>query len=101
MAVLLGQVAFGGGADVSEEERGGRFRCYARKVDAVPCWDRGCEDTGFRTQGRRGVVPNAEAIAVVRAPSVLGDVSRSSSEELEMVLYQTEARVEGLCEDRV
>jgi hypothetical protein len=79
MAVLLRQIAFGRSADVSEEEGRGRLGRYAREVDAVPCWNRGCEDARFGAQGGRCVVANAEAIAVVRAPSVLSGVSRSCS----------------------
>jgi hypothetical protein len=75
VAVLFGQIAFGRGADVGEQERGGRFGCYARQVDAVPCWNRGCEDAGLRAKRGRRVVANAKAIAVVRAPSVLSGVS--------------------------
>lgn len=77
VAVLFGQVAFGGSADVREEERRGCLGRYPRQVDAVPCWNRGSEDAGLRAEGGRGVVADAKAITVVRTPTVLQCVSRS------------------------
>ena len=71
VAVGIAQIALGGGADVREDEAGRCFRCDARQVDAVPCWDCGREDAGFRAQGGRRVVADSEAVAVVRAASVL------------------------------
>lgn len=79
MAVLFGQVAFGCGAHVGEEEGGRCLGRYPRQVDTIPCWNRGCEYARLRAKGGRRVVSNAKAIAVVRAPSVLSGVSRGCS----------------------
>lgn len=38
--------AFGGGADVGEDEGGSRFGGEAGEVDAVPGWSSGGEDAG-------------------------------------------------------
>jgi hypothetical protein len=76
VAVAIGQIAFGRGADVGEDQRGRRLGRDSREVDAIPCWDGGGEDAGFGAERGRRVVANAEAIAVVWTSAVLWAVSR-------------------------
>lgn len=96
VAVRIGEIAFGRGAHVCEDERGRGFGGDAREVDTVPCWDRGGEDTGLGAERGRGVVANAKAVAVVWASPVLEDVSRVRflSCKTDVEKYQTKARVE-------
>jgi len=72
VAVCAGEGAGGGGADVGEDEGGGRFGGEPREVDAVPGGGGGGEEAGGGTEGGvGGVVADAEAVAVVGAAGVL------------------------------
>lgn len=71
VAVGVGEGAFGCGADVGEDEGGGRFGSEARKVDAVPGGGGGGEDAGGGAEGWGSVVTYAEAVAVVGSSVIL------------------------------
>lgn len=71
VAVLVAKVAFGGCADVGEDERGGGFGGQALEVEAIPGGDGGGEDAGGGAEGGGGVVAQPETVAVVRAAGVL------------------------------
>lgn len=72
VAVLVREVALGGGADMGEDERGAGLGCQALEVQAVPSGDGRGEDAWLRAKFGVGVVANAEAIAVVRPAGILG-----------------------------
>lgn len=71
VAVGVAEISFGGGAHVCEDEGGGGFGGESREVDAVPGGDGRSEDAGVGAERGGGVVPDAEAIAVVWAAAVL------------------------------
>ena len=71
VAVRVGQAAFRGGTYVSEDEGGCGFGSEAGEIDAIPSRGGTGEDAGVRSEGRRCVVADAEAIAVVGAAVVL------------------------------
>ena len=56
---------------MSEYQRRSRFGSETFEVDAVPGGDGGGEDARFRSKRGRGIVADAETIAVVRTPCVL------------------------------
>lgn len=55
---------------MGKDKRGDGLFCKAREVDAVPGGGGGGEDAGFEGESGRGVVADAEAVAVVWAPVV-------------------------------
>lgn len=102
VAVLLAQVALRRGAHVRKNEGGGCFGGEARQVDAVPGGDGGGEDARLWAQEGRGVVADAEPVAVVGAAVVLGELVKGRVEgEGGRETYYAEAGVEGLVEDAV
>ncbi len=71
VAVGVGEAAFGGCADVGEDEGGCGFGGEPGEVDAVPGGGCAGEDAGVRPEGWGCVVADAEAVAIVRAAVVL------------------------------
>ena len=71
VAVAVRKRAFGRGSYVGKDERGGRFGGQSFKIDTIPGWDCGGEDTRLWTQGWRCVVAYAESIAIVRTACIL------------------------------
>ena len=71
VAVAVRQRALGRRAHVREYQRRRRLAGQPLQVDAVPRRDRRGEDARLRAQRRRGVVPDAEAVAVVRTAGIL------------------------------
>jgi hypothetical protein len=102
VAVGVGEVAFGRGANMCEDQRGRRLRGYPRQVDAVPGGNCGREDARLRSKRGRSVVADTEAIAVVWTAAVLQSVSHVSMLSWSMLgAHQAEARVKRLCKYRV
>ena len=71
MAITVRQAAFCGRTYMGEDQRRGRLRGQAFEIDTIPCWDRRCENAGFRTKVGVGVVTDTEAVTVVGTSSVL------------------------------
>lgn len=64
MAIVLGQGAFGGCTDMSEDQSGRRLWCNSFKIDAVPCWKGRGEDTWIRAHFWLGIPPYAKSVAI-------------------------------------
>lgn len=71
MAVAIRERSFGRGPQVGKYQGGGGFGRQSFQIDAIPCWNGGREDARFRTEGWRGVVANAKAVAVMGPSRVL------------------------------
>ena len=62
VAVVITEGAFGGCADVGEDERGGGLGGYPLKIDAIPRWGGRGKDTGLGAKFGVGVVSNAKSV---------------------------------------
>ena len=71
VAIGVGEVAFSGGADVSEDEGRGGFGGEAGEIDAIPCWNSGGEFAGRWPKTWSGVIAYAKTVAIVGTSMVL------------------------------
>lgn len=83
MAIRVGKSALCSGTYMGEDETRGRFGAQTKQIDAVPGGDGGGENARGGAKGRRGVVSQAEAIAVVWSAGVLRSLDKSKLESIQ------------------
>lgn len=71
MAVAVAEASLRGGSHMGKYEGGGCFGGETGKIHAVPCRNGGSEDARGWAEGRLGVVPYTETVAVMGTAMVL------------------------------